>query len=282
MSDDQSPFTYHDISDKDISLLIEYIKVRTSFDLNCYKLPCIKRCIARRMSTVSKKDFRSYTSYVMENEKELEALLSLITIEFSAFFRNNEAFEILRNKVLPDIIASKRRTNENLIRIWSAGCATGEEPYSISILLFELLAGIMDRFTVRIFATDVDRSSVSRAIQGIYSRESVSNIESKTQQRYFVQENTAYKIKDFIRKPVFFGVQDIINDPPISNLDLLMFRNVLIYLNRESQIAVFKKLHYAIRPGGYLCLGKAETLPREYETVFDVVDRSWRIYRKIR
>ncbi len=277
-----SNFTYHDISDKDISLLIEYIKVKTNFDLNCYKMPCVKRCITRRMASTDTKDLRSYTSFVIDNENELEKLLSLITIEFSSFFRNKDAFEILRSRVLSEIIESKRNKNNNLIRIWSAGCATGEEPYSISILLFELLAGIIDQFTVRIFATDVDKSSISKAIEGSYITESFKEIDTTTIHRYFIQGNNCYIVKDFIRKPVFYGVQDIINDPPISHLDLLLCRNVLMYLNKESQFAVFKKFHYAINQGGYLCLGKAETLPREYETAFDTVDRSWKIYRKIK
>ncbi len=275
-------FTYHDISDKDISLLIEYIKVKTTFDLNCYKMPCVKRCIARRIASTDTKDLRSYTSFVINNENELEKLLSLITIEFSSFFRNKDAFEILRSGVLSEIIESKRNKNNNLIRIWSAGCATGEEPYSISILLFELLAGIIDQFTVRIFATDVDKSSISKAIEGSYITESFKEMDNTTIHRYFIQANSCYKVKDFIRKPVFYGVQDIINDPPISHLDLLICRNVLMYLKKESQSAVFKKFHYAINQGGYLYLGKAETLPREYETAFDTVDRSWKIYRKIK
>jgi len=282
MMKEASNFTYHDISDKDISLLIEYIKVKTNFDLNCYKMPCVKRCIARRTASTDSKDLRSYTSFVIDNKKELEELISLITIEFSSFFRNKEAFEILRSRVLPEIIESKRKKNNNVIRIWSAGCATGEEPYSISILLFQLLAGMIDQFTVRIFATDVDKSSISKAIEGCYIKESFKEMDNTTLQRYFIQVNTFYKVKDFIRKPVFYGVQDIINDPPISHLDLLVCRNVLMYLNKESQSSVFKKFHYAINQGGYLCLGKAEKLPGEYETAFDTVDRSWKIYRKIK
>ncbi len=110
--------------------------------------------------------------------------------------------------------------------------------------------------------------------------ESLKQMDATTIKRYFIRDNGSYRIKDFIRKPVFFGVQDIINDPPISHLDLLICRNLLIYLKKEAQLAVFEKLHYAIDEGGYLFLGKAETLPRKYETAFEIVDRTWKIYRK--
>ena len=280
MAGTDNQLVHSDIPDEKLSPFVEKIRHQTSFDLDCYKVPCVKRCIARRMSSISVKDFGDYSLFVLENEEELENLLSLITIEFSSFFRDAEAFEVLRTRVLPAIIAAKLKSEDNLLRIWSAGCATGEEAYSISIILFELLAGIMDRFTVKIFATDVDKTSISKAMEGMYCPESLEEMNSTTRYRYFEEKKNFYRVKDFIRKPICFGVQDIIDDPPISHLDLLVCRNMLIYLTRKSQAAVLHKLHYALEPGGYLFLGKAETLPREHRPLFEEVDRKWRIFRK--
>ena len=269
------------ISDEEVSRLSDVMSGKTTLKLNSYKLPCVKRCVARRMTSVGAESFDGYMDKLAKEPSELEGLISEITVEYSSFFRDPEVFKVIRECVFPEIVDGKLEKGSNLIRIWSAGCATGEEAYSISIMANELLSTFMERFTVMIFATDVDKSSTRKAIDGRYSVQSLENIDRAKIDRYFSREGGRYVVRRNVRKDVFFGVQDIIDDPPISHLDLLLCRNVLIYLNRDSQTKVLRKLHYALEPGGILVLGKAETISREVSQLFEVIDRQCKVFRKL-
>ncbi len=267
------------VLDNEIEELFRFIQSRGDFDFSHYKKPGVQRCIGRRMNMRQINSFSEYFSIINQDENELNELISAITIEYSLFFRDKEAFDILRKKVLNEVIARTKRDGNGSIRVWCAGCATGEEAYSIAMVLFELLYGRFDVCKPIIFATDVDERSLEKARKGVYRKEAVTHLDDDILRRYFYHKED-YIVRDFIRKLIYFGTHNILEDPPISHLDLLVCRNVLIYLDVKAQEDVLRNFHYALNKDGYLFIGKSEVLLDNFKTAFETVDGTWRIFRK--
>jgi two-component system CheB/CheR fusion protein len=259
--------------------ILKVIKDAAGLDLSLYKRSSIERSINRRMRACGVQNLSDYASLLVGDTNELHALVSDVTVEFSFFFRDEELFHLLRGTILPDLVRKRKAASEGTIRVWCAGCGAGEEAYSVAILLFETLKGSIRRNNVTIFATDVDPSSVAKSRAGIYSAESIKNLTSATLERYFSFDGS-YHIRDFIKNLICFGKHDLLSNPPISRIDLLSCRNVLIYLDKEGQSAVLKKLRYALRPGGYLVLGKSESLSQQVTNSFCVVDRACKVFQR--
>jgi len=259
--------------------VLNVIKESADIDLSHYKRSSIERSINRRIRTSGTQTPAQYASLLRSDPRELRQLISDITVDFSFFFRNETLFKILKQSIIPDIIRRNKAAAEGPIRIWCAGCGAGEEAYSITILLFEALKGNASRDKITIFATDVDSTSLTKSRAGMYSPESIKNVQPSSRERYFSFDGR-YRIKDFIKSMICFGKHDLLSDPPISRIDLLLCRNVLIYLDKEGQAVVLTRLRYALPSGGYLVLGKSETLSREVSDSFAVVDRTCKIFRR--
>ena len=234
------------------------IKVHTGHDFSNYKRPTLLRRIERRINIHNLPDLPSYVAYMGENPPEISALLKDLLISVTNFFRDKKAFEVIENEVLPVLI--KGKTAENQLRIWVAGCATGEEAYSLAILCAEKLSGITDGIKVQIFATDIDETAIAQAREGLYSINDLADVSPDRLARFFIKEGEQYRIRREIRETVLFAIHNFLKDPPFSHLDMISCRNVMIYLNNIAQERVAETFHFALNPGGFLFLGCSESV----------------------
>jgi len=234
------------------------IKVHTGHDFSNYKRPTLLRRIERRINIHNLPDLPSYVAYMRENPAEIDALLKDLLISVTNFFRDKKAFEVIENEVLPVLI--KGKTAENQLRIWVAGCATGEEAYSLGILCAEKLSGITNGVKVQIFATDIDETAIAQAREGLYSINDLADVSTDRLARFFIKEGEQYRIRREIRETVLFAIHNFLKDPPFSHLDMISCRNVMIYLNNIAQERVAETFHFALNPGGFLFLGCSESV----------------------
>jgi len=248
-------------------------------DFSEYKRATILRRIDRRMAVHKLSQLADYDRHLREHPMESAALFSDLLIGVTSFFRDQEAFAALESQVIPRIFADKAPTEP--IRVWVPACSTGEEAYSLAILLHERMLALNTPRTVRIFATDIDSHAIRTARAGVYPASIADDVGPERVARYFVPEpeTTAYRVQKVIRDLVVFSEQNILDDPPFSKLDLLSCRNLLIYLSSEPQARLFTRFHYALLPGGFLFLGSSEALG-EAEDGFAAVDRTAKIFRR--
>lgn len=255
--------------------LLEKIVRESGWDLRNYKKASLKRRIAVRLNTHNISSYRDYHSVLESDPAEYNNLISTITIKVSEFFRDPEVFDFLKELIGRDA------PSWHLYRAWSCGCAHGEEAYSLAILLADSFGtGNMDKISV--FATDADEKALDKARKGIYAEESIRNISHNLKNRYFEKSDKGYKLNHEIRHLVRFGALDIIRGNPISKVDLLLCRNLLIYFEKGLQGLVLKKLDFALKPGGILVLGTAETLPPSFSSRYTEIRQRSRVYRKLR
>ncbi|MDX3910228.1 MAG: CheR family methyltransferase [Sphingobium sp.] len=267
------------VADTEFEALLQYIQQSRGMDFRGYKRTSLKRRIALRMEAVSVESFGQYQAILEADPSEFENLLNTVLINVTSFFRDPEAWEVLKDEVLPAIIA--RCEGDLPIRIWSVGCASGAEPYSIAMLLAEQLGAADFCRRVKVYATDLDEEALRAARLATYLPREVDNVPAPFLEKYFERTNNHYVFERELRKCVIFGRHNIVRDAPISRIDLLLCRNLLIYLEAETQAIVLPRLHYALNPEGCLFLGKAETqLARS--PLFRPVDMKHRIFTKVR
>src|SRR5689334_2771170 len=263
--------------DPQFEALLEHLKSNRGFDFTGYKRTSLVRRVDHRMSQVGVAGYAEYLDYLEMHHEEFTALFNTILINVTGFFRDPEAWEFLRTEVLPEILAVKSPTAP--VRIWSAGCASGEEAYTLAIVLTEMLGVGEFRDRVKIYATDVDEEALSQARHGSYSAREVRGIPPELLDKYFEVGGGRYVFRKDLRRSVIFGRNDLVQDAPISRIDLLLCRNTLMYFNAETQARVLGRLHYALNPGGLLFLGKAEML-LSHGQLFAPVDLTRRFFRK--
>lgn len=252
--------------------LIDYIEEQTSFRCQYYKENPLKRRIKVRLRALSLQSFEEYYYFLKQNPGELQTLLSTLTINLSYFFRNPETFEYLEKFIFPDF----KRSLEPLV-FWSAGCAHGEEPYSLAISAAE--HSLLPR--VQIYGTDIDQEVLRYAKQGIFSRIVFEYTPERILQKYFKKNNNDYLLVESIRQRVTFINNDLFESPPFGLCDLIMCRNVLIYLDRSAQSMIMRNFYDQLKPYGYLVIGKAELLLGIPEVkLFEVINRAEHIYQK--
>ena len=256
------------------------LRARTRHDFSQYKETTLVRRIERRMAMNQIAGAHQYVDYARDHPEEIEALFRDLLIGVTDFFRDPDAFNVLDTRVLPRIIANKSQYDS--VRVWVCGCATGEEAYSIAMLLYEHMMNAAHPFKIQIFATDIDRAAVEHARTGIYPASIAATVSEERLARFFVHdpEHATYRIQKYIRDLLVFSEQDVIKDPPFSRLDLLTCRNLLIYLNADMQRKLIALFHYAIVPGGVLFLGTSETTG-ENSRLFKVIDRTWKLYARL-
>jgi two-component system, chemotaxis family, CheB/CheR fusion protein len=252
------------MNDKTIIKIFNLVNLQTGHDFSQYKSDTLYRRIKRRMAILQMKAMDDYFMHLQRTPVEVEALLNDILIGVTRFFRDFKAFEALNELVIPKLFDNK--SLHTAIRIWVPGCSTGEEAYSLAILLSERMTTLMQTFKVQIFATDIDNKVISAARAGCYPASIVSDISPERLSRFFVAEsgNSAFRVRKNIRDMVIFSNQDLTKDPPLSKIDLICCRNLLIYKNGEQQKKLLSYFHYALNPGGFLFLGLAETTNVEH------------------
>ena len=220
-----------------------------------------------------------YVKYLQQTPAEVDALFRDLLIGVTSFFRDPEAFQALEEQVIPKLFAGKPAGG--VIRVWSPGCSTGEEAYSLAILLAERQEALKQSFKVQVFATDIDSQAIATARAGLYPASIAADISPERLARFFTAEpdGSAYRIHKGIRDMLVFSEQDVIKDPPFSKLDLISCRNLLIYMGAELQKKLIPLFHYALNPGGFLFLGTSETVG-EFGDLFAVLDRKSKLYRR--
>jgi two-component system CheB/CheR fusion protein len=257
--------------------LLEYLLSARGFDFQGYKRASLARRIRKRMDSVGVQSFGSYLEYLEAHPGEFNTLFNVILINVTGFFRDPAAWEAVRTVAIPEILAAKSPGEP--IRIWSAGCASGEEPYTLAILFAEAVGADNFREQVKIYATDVDEEALNAARHATYSERQVEGVPPELLAKYFERVDGAFIFRKEFRRQVIFGRHDLINDAPISRIDLLTCRNTLMYLNAETQARVLSRLHFALNEGGFLLLGRAETL-MAHGLNFVAVDLKRRLSRK--
>lgn len=234
------------------------LRVRTGHDFSNYKRATVLRRIERRINVRQLSNLPAYTGFLRENPEEAQALLKALLISVTNFFRDKEAFYRLESEVLPKILDGK--TAQDQIRVWVAGCATGEEAYSLAMLIAEKTLGVINTPKIQIFASDIDDDAIAVAREGLYSLNDAADISSERLRRFFNQETDGFRVRREIREMVLFANHNVIKDPPFSRLDLVTCRNLLIYLNQSAQERVMETIHFALKPGGFMFLGSSESI----------------------
>jgi two-component system CheB/CheR fusion protein len=255
------------------------LRSQTGHDFSQYKPSTIHRRIDRRMAVHQIEKIEGYVRYLQQTPDEVEALFRDLLIGVTHFFRDPDAFQALEEQVIPKLFEDK--PPGALIRVWSPGCSTGEEAYSIAILLQERLEALKQSYQVQMFATDIDSRAIVAARAGLYPASIAADISTERLARFFTAEPNggAYRIHKGIRDMLVFSEQNVIKDPPFSKLDLVSCRNLLIYMGGDLQKKVMSLFHYAINPGGYLFLGTSETASEDGDQ-FSVLDRKLKLYRR--
>jgi chemotaxis protein methyltransferase CheR len=271
----------------EVNKIIRRLKKARNIDFSGYRPDMLRRRISARLIKLGINDIALYMERLENDSSECDQLIDAIAINVSSFFRDLIVFEIIAQTVLPEIIKNKRRTGSKEIRVWSAGCAAGEEPYSLAILIHEALEKADLKWNVHIFGTDIDKDSLSRAKKAVYPRESLHSTKLGILDNHFESINDGFKVKSNIRKMVLFSNDNLTSDKTFApaesvfgEFDILFCRNLLIYFNRELQNLVMDKFIRSLAPGGYLVLGDSETIGERADSAFRAVDRRNRIFRK--
>jgi two-component system, chemotaxis family, CheB/CheR fusion protein len=264
------------IDEEQLRRILAHLRVRTGHDFSKYKRSTVVRRVARRMQVTRAEDLRQYYDILRDNPEEAQALLGDLLITVTTFFRDNEAFEALKTQVIPSLFDG-RDPNET-IRVWIPGCATGEEAYSVSMLLLEEASRRDVRPSIQVFGSDLDVRALGLAREGRYPASIETDVSEERLRRFFTREGDGYRVRQELRDVVLFSVHDMLKDPPFSRVDFVSCRNVLIYLDRELQEQVCSTFNYALKAGGFLLLGASETADNP-PGLFRSLDRNARIYQ---
>ena len=268
--------------EKDVGQFLHKVFVllrdRTGNDFSLYKTNTIRRRIERRMNVHQIEAPKQYLRYLLANPHELDSLFQEILIGVTSFFRDPAAFEILANQGLPLLLDAK--PDGDHVRVWVPGCGTGEEAYSLAILLREYMAHRKIRFHVQVFGTDLDGQAIEFARKALYPAGIANDVTPERLHRFFTKEDGNYRVKKDIRDLVIFAQHNLLADPPFTKLDLLSCRNLLIYLEGRTQRRLFPLFHYALKDPGVLFLGSSETIGQFEEGLFETVDRKWKLYQR--
>ncbi len=255
--------------------IMEILRVRTRHDFRHYKRATVLRRIERRLQVSGLPDLSSYRDHLREHVDETPLLLQDMLISVTNFFRDRSAMSSLERTVLPNLLQGRKSTDP--VRVWVVGCATGEEAYSIGILLHEQVATMAAPPPIQIFATDIDDRAISIARSGVYPGAIANDVSPARLREFFVQEEDNYRVNKALRESVLFASHNILHDAPFSRIDLILCRNLLIYLDREAQTSIIEIFRYALKPGGHLFLGTSETADTS-PGAFTAVDTKHRIY----
>jgi chemotaxis protein methyltransferase CheR len=270
-----------------LTRILDYLKEKRGFDFCGYRDAMLARRVKHRFPYTKCNDFADYYCYLQDRPQELDHLIDALTINVSRFFRDTLTFEYLAERIIPFIIYDKIKKSDRYVRVWSAGCAMGEEPFSIAILAKEFLEKERMEMDVSIFATDVDRNILEKARKACYPFEAVANVKFRLIKKYFIPMGTGFQLERSIRGRVMFSSYDLLDRrsyaPPESvfgGFDLVLCRNVLIYFSTQWQHLILDKLYRSLLKGGFLVLGESESPPEDYQHRLVRRNDCCHIYRK--
>ncbi|NNE01365.1 MAG: hypothetical protein HKN47_28965, partial [Pirellulaceae bacterium] len=265
----------------DLTRIVGILRARQKCDFSGYKKGTLIRRIERRMGLLHIHTMGEYIQVLRDDRDEVNSLHKDLLIGVTNFFREPDAWAALRKQVIEPLVSRYATSDSGSgIRVWSPGCATGEEPYSIAMLINETMRDADAACDINIFASDIDVDALAVARVGLYPETIIADVTADRLRRYFVRGEHTFRIKKEIREQVVFAEQNLISDPPFSKLDLICCRNLLIYLEPEIQNRIIALFHFALRPGGHLLLGNSETISQQRK-LFQPISRKWRIYRRI-
>jgi two-component system CheB/CheR fusion protein len=264
--------------DVDFENLLQYLRTNRGFDFTGYKRSTLMRRVTKQMESLNIETFTNYQDYLEVHPDEFKALFNTILINVTAFFRDHLAWEYLAKNIIPNIIKNKQKNEQ--VRIWSAGCASGEEAYTLAMILAEILGIENFRHRVKIYATDIDEEALNQARQASYAAKNIHSVPLELRDKYFDLVNKNYVFHQDLRRAVIFGRHDLLQDAPISRLDLLVCRNTLMYFNSETQGRIINRFHFALNDHGYLFLGKAEMLVTHTNS-FTPINLKDRVFAKV-
>lgn len=259
----------------DFAKILKYLKAEIGSDFTQYKISTIQRRIEKRIQSLKLRTLHEYFDYLKAHPGELPELSQSMLVSVTSFFRDTEAFQAV-GKVLENMIFEKKTGEE--LRIWSAGCATGEEPYSLAFMINDIIEKTGKMVNVKIFATDLDLEALNSARTGYYTKDDVRDLPKELISKYFDRRDEFFEVKKYIKDMIVFAKQDLIQNPPFVRLDMVTCRNVLIYFESALQSRIFEIFHYALKPQGILFLGKSESTST---TLFDNIDRKEKIFRRV-
>ena len=259
--------------------LLRVVHERTGLALDAYKERFVERRVAIRVRATRREGLDDYLTFLARDDGEVDLLLRCLTIHVSSFFRNASTYEAIRHTVFPSLFAEGAPRH---LRFWSVGCARGEEPYSLAILVNEHLGAARRGWDVQIQAIDVDTRVLEEAKCGAYGWHQVADLDAAVRERYFTHDGRLWRVSPQLRRMVRFHRRDILMEPPREEYDFILCRNLLIYLDRVGQEAVLERFARSLRPGGYLVLGRTEIFVGSGREAFEVIDPRERIYRRLR
>ncbi len=266
-------------SDVFLARVIALLYARTKYNFKDYRKNMLFRRVQRRMGLKHVEDPNTYLTMLRENADELEQLFQDFLIDVSGFYREPDAYGVLAQQIIPELI--RHKANSDIpIRIWIPACASGEEAYSIAMLFYEAMDRTKRQLPFQIFATDINESALKTARLGTYPESISADVSSERLQRFFVKSGDHYQVNKRLRESVMFAIQNVISDTPFSKLDLICCRNLLIYLEPQTQQKLLGLFHFALNEGGYLFLGASETVGR-LDDMFEPVSKKWRVFRRI-
>lgn len=263
-----------------LNALLDYIHRERGLDGSQYKRNFLRRRLNVRKQVRMVDTYQSYLDILRSDSNEYDALIDALSINLSYFFRDEIAFDVLRNRVLIPLIKQRNQENKQRLSIWSVGCASGEEPYSVAMMLTDLLGEKLPQWNIRIQATDIDANALKKARQGIYPPISFQNLKANFIDCYFSRNEGQYVLHPAIRKMVIFYQRDLNEPMTMPRYDLIICRNLLIYYSRAHQEKFIQILFGSLEAGGYLMLGMAETLPQSFYKKLEAIDIRRRIFRK--
>lgn len=267
------PFA-QELNDDILTKILNVLKDHTHMDFTNYKANTLIRRLERRVSINQFDNLEEYLAFLTQSNPEKDILFKELLIGVTGFFRDRDAFDFLANHIVPAL-----KPIDNKIRIWSVACSTGEEVYSIAMLLCEYMEKHHVHYDVKIFATDIDKNALNKASQGYYPSSIVSNVDQYLLDKYFTKNDDGFHINQDVRKMIIFSAHNVLSDPPFSRLNLIICRNLFIYLKAHIQQELLCRFYYALNPGGYLFMGSSESIGEISES-YNVISRKWKIYQQ--
>lgn len=267
------------VSEEHIDKLLEKVYAVKGWDFRRYRRSSIRRCVERRIA-LSRRSYHTYLELLDSEPVEFNHLFNHITIKVSEFFRDPDVFRSIEDYVIPLTLKRLAKTGTASLRIWSCGCSKGEEPLSMAILINKKLKETGDKPELKIFGTDIDESAINSARNGVFTGDSLKNVDSNMRGQFFHASGTSFRIIPQIRNLVTFGAHDIVSQIHLSRMDIILCRNLLIYFEKELQEKVFEKFYYSLRPGGFIVLGKSEVPPLKFREHLIEVSKREKIYQK--
>jgi two-component system CheB/CheR fusion protein len=261
--------------------LLANVQKKFGRDFSTYRLACLQRRVSMRMSALGIATLDEYMDVLTANPGEIDRLLDTVTIHVTEFFRDREVFDAIEKELLPAMVDRKLHSPSRTIRLWSAGCSTGEEAYSLAILVLQYLRTHDVDLALELYGTDISKEACAAAQAGVYPERKVARIPAHLKQKYFEPDAEGYRVAERVRRCVKFSVHDLFSEPPFASLDAVFCRNVLIHFDGNVRNEVFVRFHKALGENGMLILGRSEAVMGMALMLFDLIDPRNKIYEKI-